>query len=471
MPFNSFEYFIFFLIVFALNWALYKTHKLRIAALLLASWYFYASNNGWLLGLLFVSTAIDYVAGIIIEDTVDLKRRKTALIISLATNLGMLGFFKYSNFFIENARFFAQSIGMEANIPVLEILLPVGISFYTFQSMSYSIDVYQRKLKAERSFMRFAFFVAFFPQLVAGPIVRARYFLHQIPSAPRLTLKGLEAALFLIASGLIKKLVLGDTLGDYADVAFSNPEQAHAVVAWLGVLAFTFQIYFDFSGYTDVAMGCARLLGYRLPPNFRRPYVAVSFSEFWRRWHISLSFWLRDYLYKNLGGNQGGGLATYKNLFLVMLLGGLWHGAAWTFVVWGALHGLFLAIERLLDQVCFKHDFVDKKFERFVRSFFVFIFCALAWIPFRATDFSGLVEIVEALFSFERPLVLTLGMAVAFLIICAGYVTQWFGEVISIKRVYLRSPLLMRAAFLAGSVILVLIFSTRGIEPFIYFRF
>jgi len=402
MPFNSFEYFIFFIIVFLFNWALFKTNKLRIGFLLIASWYFYASNNGWLLALLLASTAIDFVVGIVIEDSPN--KRKLALFISLLSNLGILGFFKYGNFFIDNFASASNTLGLGINTSVLEIMLPVGISFYTFQSMSYSIDVYHAKLKAERSFINFAFFVSFFPQLVAGPIVRARYFIHQIPHKPRLTLHGFEATLFLIASGLIKKIVLADTLGDYANVAFSNPTEAHAIIAWLGLFAFTFQIYFDFSGYTDIAIGCARFLGSRLPPNFRRPYVAVSFSEFWRRWHISLSFCLRDYLYKPLGGNKNGKIATYKNLILVMLLGGLWHGAAWTFVVWGGLHGLFLSIERLTGQGFHKKDLIGKPIERTTRTFIIFFFCALAWLPFRADNFESLLELIEALVRFDGPI-------------------------------------------------------------------
>lgn len=472
MPFNSVEYFLFFSVVFLANWALFKNNTLRIFFLLLASFFFYASNNGWILLLLIGSTALDFYAARYIEDTPSAKAsRKGALTISLVANLGTLAIFKYFNFFIDSALILAQGLGFSASPMAFEIFLPVGISFYTFQSMSYTIDVYQGKLKAERSFLNFAFFVAFFPQLVAGPIVRARYFLHQIPFQPKLSLQGMEAAFYLIASGLIKKLVLGDTLGDYADQAFGQADSAHAVILWLGLLAFTFQIYFDFSGYTDIAIGCARLLGFRLPPNFRRPYVAVSFSEFWRRWHISLSYWLRDYLYKNLGGNRGSLSQTYRNLMIVMILGGLWHGAAWTFVIWGALHGLFLALERFFNQAKTKKDLVGKPFSRFTRSFVIFFFCALAWLPFRATNFGELMDFVQGFIRVDVPLVLTLGHAVAFLIILGGYSAQWLGEVVSFKRLYKRSPFLIRAGFLTGATILTIIFSARGTQPFIYFQF
>ncbi len=471
MPFNSIEYLLFFIAVLCVSWLLVGKPQLRILFLSLASYYFYASNNGWLLVLLLGSTAIDYFAAHRIEATGDTRQRKLWLTASLVTNLGMLGVFKYFNFFIGTAQSGASLLGFDLTLPQSHILLPVGISFYTFQSMSYTIDVYSKKLKAERSFIRFAFFVSFFPQLVAGPIVRARYFLHQIPETPRLSMKAFEASLFLIFTGLFKKMVLGDTLGDYADLAFSSPDTTHAFVAWLGLYAFTFQIYFDFSGYTDIAIGCARLLGFRLPPNFRRPYTATSFSEFWRRWHISLSFWLRDYLYKPLGGNRKGDIRAYANLMITMLLGGLWHGANWTFIIWGGLHGLFLAIEKRLGLAKFSRDYHGKPIQRFFRSFIIFNLIVLTWLPFRATDFSHFIAYTKALFHFEQSLSITLGMLLAICIILGALGAQWFGELKSIKRLVLQQPFILRALFYAGIIILIIVFSARGTEPFIYFRF
>lgn len=474
MPFNSFEYLIFFLVTFVGSLALIRLKHARIVLLLLASWFFYISNNTWVFFILFASIVIDYFVGIYIEDTEDKRARKRLLLASVITNLSVLGFFKYSNFFIDNVKAVAESFGVTAELGVVDILLPVGISFYTFQSMSYSIDVYYREIKAERSFVNFAFYVSFFPQLVAGPIVRARHFLYQIPWQSPLNIHKIETAIFLICTGLIKKFVFADTLGDFSDAAFDSEDALHAFNAWLGLMAFTFQIYFDFSGYTDVAIGCALLFGFRLPPNFKRPYVAVSFSDFWRRWHISLSSWLRDYLYKPLGGNRHGSLMTYRNLILVMLFGGLWHGASWTFVLWGALHGTFLAIERLAG---FAKVSVGKgaqrlsAAERLLRSSVIFLFCALAWLPFRANSFEDLQRLVSSLFNFDAPMSLAVGSYVAIGIMLLGYAAQWLGEKVSFKRLYKRSPLFIKTAFIVLSVLLVIVFSSRGVEPFIYFRF
>lgn len=439
--------------------------RLRILFLLLASYFFYASNNGWILSLLLASTAVDYFAALKIENVVGPRAKKTWLILSMIANLGMLGFFKYYNFFAES--FIAA--GFPAR--TLDIILPVGISFYTFQSMSYTIDVYRGRLKAEKSFLNFAFYVAFFPQLVAGPIVRAKYFLHQVPEKPRLNLRMLEGSLYLVFTGLFKKIVLGDTLGDFAGAAFDDPGSIGAVTAWLGLYAFTFQIYFDFSGYTDIAIGCARLLGYRLPPNFRRPYTAASFSEFWRRWHISLSYWLRDYLYIPLGGGRGSKIFNMRNLMITMLLGGLWHGAAWNFVIWGGIHGLMLAGERAFGMVHMARDFAGRAWVRFIHSFIVFQIVVLTWAPFRATGLENLTDFARSLIRFDHPAVITYGMVIAAMICAGGYGAQWIGERWSLRRFAVRQPVVMKALFYAGITICVVVFSARGSEPFIYFRF
>lgn len=474
MPFNSFEYLIFFLTTFLGSVVLLGKHNVRTLFLLVASWVFYISNNTWVFSLLMLSILIDFYVGMHIEDSNDKQTRKKLLFVSIFSNLSILGFFKYSNFFIGNIVGMFDTLGVAVDIAYLNILLPVGISFYTFQSMSYSIDVYYKEIKAERSFINFAFYVSFFPQLVAGPIVRARYFLYQIPWQSPLNLPKLESAIFLILVGLIKKFVFGDTLGDFSDSAFDSTGPVSAFNAWLGLLAFTFQIYFDFSGYTNVAIGCALLFGFRLPPNFKRPYVAVSFSDFWRRWHISLSSWLRDYLYKPLGGNRYGDLMTYRNLVLVMLLGGLWHGASWNFVLWGALHGGYLAIERLLGQAKVSVGKGKSKMsmaQRFIRSLLVFFFCALAWLPFRAETFSDLIRMLSSLFNFEQEPTVTIGSLVAIAIILGGYIFQWIGDKTSMRKLYKRSPVYIKAGFVVASVITIFVFSSRGTEPFIYFRF
>ncbi len=472
MNFNSPEYILFFLLVLIGSWFMARKPQLRFLFLLLASYYFYASNNGYLLLLIVGSTLVDYMAGLAIEKSERKTTKRSWLIASLVVNLGVLAFFKYTNFLVQSLNTAAQALDYGVSFPLYEIALPVGISFYTFQSMSYTIDVYRGQLKAEKSLLRFSFFVAFFPQLVAGPIVRARYFLHQLDHPPRLGAKGLEAALYLIFFGLFKKIVLADTLGIYADQAFNAPESAHAITAWLGLYAFAFQIYFDFSGYTDIAIGCAGLLGFRLPPNFKRPYTARSFTEFWRRWHISLSFWLRDYLYKPLGGNRKGHIRTYINLMITMLLGGLWHGASWTFLLWGFLHGLFLALERLFGLVRLRHNTRDEKlWQRFLYSMLIFHLVVIAWLPFRAAGWGNLMDMMDALTRVNTGVTITLGMVMAGCIIIGGLGSQWLGETLSFKRYFLRLPVFAKAFIYAGLACLIVVFSARGTQPFVYFQF
>jgi alginate O-acetyltransferase complex protein AlgI len=473
MIFSSFEYLVFFIGTVIVSWMLAGRPQLRILFLLLASYYFYASNNGWLLGLILLSTVIDYAAGLKIDAAADRAARKFWLAASLVANLGILGYFKYANFFAGSVASLGAAIsGHDAGWNAMDIILPVGISFYTFQSMSYTIDVYAGRLAAERSFMRFAFFVAFFPQLVAGPIVRARYFLHQIGEKPTLSPQAFDGALYLIFFGLFKKIVLADTLGVYADGAFAAPDQASALTAWLGLYAFTFQIYFDFSGYTDIALGCARLLGFRLPPNFRRPYTATSFTEFWRRWHISLSFWLRDYLYKPLGGNRKGAARAYANLMITMLLGGLWHGAAWTFVLWGGLHGAILALEKKLGWASLARDYRDRPVARFVRSLVVFQLVVLSWLPFRAQSWETLMEMGHALTRFDgQGAALSYGMIMAIIMMAGGLGVQWMGENVSVKRHFVRFPILVKGLAYGGLCALIVIFAARGAQPFVYFQF
>ncbi len=472
MIFTSFEYLVFFLGTLVAAWLLAGRPQWRILFLLLASYYFYASNNGVLLVIILISTLLDFWLALKIENTDDARRRKQWLIVSMVGNLGFLGFFKYANFFSQSvASLVAASTGHDPGWEPLDIILPVGISFYTFQSMSYTIDVYTRRIAAERSFTRFAFFIAFFPQLVAGPIVRARYFLHQLDHKPALSPQALESALYLIFVGLFKKVVMADTLAGYTDAAFANPAEADALTAWLGLYAFTFQIYFDFSAYTDIALGCARLLGFRLPPNFRRPYTATSFTEFWRRWHMSLSYWLRDYLYKPLGGNRKGPVRTYINLMVTMLLGGLWHGAAWTFVLWGGLHGLFLALEKKLGLARLAHDYKGRPLRRFVRSLVIFQLVVLTWLPFRAESWADMVAMGRALVRFEAPDAITLGMVFAVLIMLWGLFIQWMGEIWTVKRTVLRLPLPVKAAGYAAMAAAIVVFAARGAQPFVYFQF
>jgi alginate O-acetyltransferase complex protein AlgI len=351
--FNSIEYPFFLLVVLFGFWALARRRCARHLMLLGASYFFYGCWNWWYLGLIVFATMVHYVVALALDGTARPARRKVLLAVSVATSLGVLGFFKYSGFFADNANTLLGALGLERWVPHARALLPVGISFYTFQAMSYTIEVYRGALKARRSLLDVALFIAFFPQLVAGPILRASQFIPQLEREPHYDDGRAASGLFRILTGLVKKVIIADTLGvALVDKVFGTPgaasalDEAAPLQILVAVYAYTFQIYCDFSGYSDIAIGTGRLMGFEIPENFNRPYVAVSLRDFWRRWHISLSTWLRDYLYIPLGGSRRGAVRTYWALAVTMLLGGLWHGASWNFVVWGAFHGVLLALTR-----------------------------------------------------------------------------------------------------------------------------
>lgn len=373
MLFNSLDYVVFLALTLAGFWALRrwgperdevgKDEKggrritvrgagLRLAFLFLASCVFYMAWNPTYIVLMLGSTVLDYVVGLNIAANEDPRKRKAWLLVSCAGNLGLLGTFKYYNFFADaTGDALSLVLGRDVHPPLLDVLLPVGISFYTFQTLSYAIDVYRRRLEPTRDFIEFAFYVTFFPQLVAGPIVRAAEFLPQISRPPWLTRERVGHALFLIGLGLAKKLVFADFISvNLVDRVFDDPRAFSSAEVLLGLYGFTLQIYADFSGYTDVARGSGMLFGFDLPENFDRPYQAKSVAEFWRRWHMTLSTWLRDYLYFPLGGSKRGPLRTYFNLWLTIFLIGLWHGASWTFVIYGNLQACAVMLNRFLDQ-------------------------------------------------------------------------------------------------------------------------
>ena len=348
MPFNSVTFAIFLPLTLAIYWSV--PARRRNLVLVVASYVFYGWWDYRFLSLLALSTLVDYTVGRRLAVTDDASRRKRLLLTSVAVNLGVLGTFKYLDFFSASAADALSSIGFEPDTVTLGVILPVGISFYTFQTISYSFDVYRRRIEPTRSLVDFACYVAYFPQLVAGPIERARRLLPQIADYDRRPPSEAErwSAFYLILMGLAKKVVLADGVAGIVDEAFDDPAGASGAALTAGVVAFAVQIYGDFSGYTDIARGVSRLLGIELVVNFTEPYLSRNITEFWRRWHISLSDWLRDYLYIPLGGNRHGVARTYRNLMITMLLGGLWHGASWNFVVWGGLHGGFLVVHRLL---------------------------------------------------------------------------------------------------------------------------
>jgi len=349
MLFNSYAFIAFFAAVLVLYFAVQRNYKWQNFVLLGASYWFYGQWDARFLGLLAASTIIDYFVGRRLHAEVEPGRRRGLLGISLAANLGILGFFKYFNFFAESATDLLGVLGLNADPTTLNIILPVGISFYTFQTLSYTFDIYRRKLEPVGSFTDFALFVAFFPQLVAGPIERASRLLPQIVRPRVVDIRQINAGVFLMLWGYFKKAVIADQMALLVQPVFASHTAYDGAELLIALLAFTVQIYCDFSGYSDIARGVAKILGFDLMINFKLPYFALNPSDFWLRWHVSLSTWLRDYLYIPLGGNRGGTLKTQRNLAITMLLGGLWHGAAWNFIIWGAWHGTLLALYRRFD--------------------------------------------------------------------------------------------------------------------------
>jgi alginate O-acetyltransferase complex protein AlgI len=389
MLFNTPQFFLFLASVLLFFYV--APQPWRKVILLIASYFFYMCWIPRFVLLLAALTAIDYTAARWIARTAASRSRQAALIASLGANLGILGFFKYYNFFAANL---AEILHRNAGSFALSIVLPLGISFHTFQSMSYVIDVYRKEQEPVRNPLDYALFISFFPQLVAGPIVRAREFFADLYAWRKPSAEDLSHGLLLLLLGLVKKVVLADRLAQIANPYFQNPRQYPGMApAWSAVLAFGLQIYFDFSGYSDMAIGMARLFGFHFPVNFLRPYLASSITEFWRRWHISLSRWLRDYLYIPLGGNRHGRLKTYRNLMLTMLLGGLWHGASWNFVVWGGYHGALLGIERAL-----RNQSRPSAAWYLPRALLTFVLVMTGWVFFRTGHFSDALYVLQQMF-------------------------------------------------------------------------
>lgn len=471
MLFTSAQYLFFYIGILILSWLLAPTPKLRLWTILLSSFYFYWSNNGWIIMLLFVCMQIDFVAARMIEGTTSPVKRKLLLFLSMGTNLSMLAFFKYFNFFCGTISDGMTMLGMHHSWNAWNIILPVGISFYTFESMSYTIDVYRGEIKAEKAWSRFALFVAYFPHLIAGPILRPHQFLPQMDSKPKLSAEQLENALFMIAQGLIKKVICADFLANYADKAFNTPAGIDPFTAWLGVFAFTFQIYYDFSGYTDVAIGCARLMGFELPINFNRPYASASITEFWRRWHISLSSWLRDYLYIPLGGSRMKTEAgVLRNLMITMLLGGLWHGAAWHFVLWGFLQGAFLVVERIFKLETNADKPKCDWLSLLARQAGTFALVTFSWMVFRIENMKLFGQLVQSMFSWNAPINLTNGTCVAVAVILLGWALQLFDRD-KFQKAFISLPIPVKGFAYAGLSVAILACTSEVAKPFIYFQF
>ena len=463
------RFIVFFVVVFAVHWAL-RRDGLRKGWLLAASYVFYGAWDWRFLSLIIASTLIDYGVGVLLSGPRSPRQRNACLMLSLIGNLGILGFFKYYNFFIESAVGFTGMLGLPMSASTLSLVLPVGISFYTFQTLSYSIDVYRGRLKATRSLLDLALFVGFFPQLVAGPIVRAADFLPQLRTTRMFSSVQIRASLTLFLLGFIKKACISDNLAPVVDAYFAYPADYSALSAWIAVLFYAVQIYCDFSGYSDMAISsCANLLGYRLCVNFNFPYFAASITEFWRRWHISLSSWLRDYLYIPLGGSRGSRWFTHRNLMLTMLLGGLWHGASWNFVVWGGLHGLALVAHKEWCRVRPGRG-ETSPMARVVGVLLTFYWVCVAWIFFRAADFATAGVVLKAFVLLRSDGTAHLGLNLVWVLPCL-VAAHW-----AAYRDYFVDRLQRIAdwAFAAGYGVVTSLAITivpSSYHPFIYFQF
>ena len=397
MVFNSLTFLLFFTCVILLH-NLPFPWRAKKNILWMASYLFYAAWNPPFVVLLWISTLVDWFAAKAIFRARTSARRRVCLVVSLVVNLGLLGYFKYGGFILENVISFMVSLGVAFHPAAPDIVLPVGISFYTFQSMSYSIDIYRGRMRPWEVFSDFALYVTFFPQLVAGPIVRAADFLPQCLSPRKADGRQMGWGLSLLTLGLFQKVILADTmLAPLVDTVYAQPSAAGFLDAWAANAAFAGQIFFDFSGYSTCAIGAALCLGFVLPDNFRFPYASVGFSDFWRRWHISLSSWLRDYLYIPLGGNRKGTLMAYRNLVITMLLGGLWHGASWMFVIWGGLHGIYLAVERFLRQHLARRLFFQRREVHMAMWLLTVATVCVTWTFFRSRQLSGAFALIAAM--------------------------------------------------------------------------
>jgi D-alanyl-lipoteichoic acid acyltransferase DltB (MBOAT superfamily) len=490
MLFNSLDFIIFFILVLTAL-AIIKNRQFQHLFLLGASYFFFYFSSNYLLSLLIASTVLDFYIAKEIWNTKDVKRKKILLSISLAGNLGLLGFFKYADFAIDQFNILGNHFDLGTSIPFLDLILPIGISFYTFQTISYTVDVYRGHLEPSKSFREFALFVAFFPQLVAGPILRAKDFLPQlrekldnsngISKLRQITIHhaNLKLGITLMAFGFLKKMFFADNIAPLADAALANPIGSESFTIILGTIAFGIQIYGDFSGYSDIAIGVALILGFKIPLNFNKPYFATSPSDFWRRWHISLSTWLRDYLYIPLGGSKKSPNRTYLNLATVMFLGGLWHGASWNFVIWGMLHGAYLAIHKvILDKFpgIKIHPFFKSRFGKIVSILVTQYFVFLAWIPFRVGDTEGILYAIEKYIfvdfltqqTFELISTQKFPILLLILFIILNYLSYKKGNLLEIiANLHLKYWLL----FLFSITISILLFYDGNPENFIYFRF
>ena len=470
MLFPTIEFAIFFALVFPVTWLLNDRNTAKKWFLVAVSYLFYAFWRADFTLILLMSSTVNFGLALLLGRVADGPARLALLWLGISFNLGVLGAFKYYNFFAASAMNFAAGLGWDVRIPFFEVGLPIAISFLTFHALSYIIDVYRRKLAPTRSLVDILFYISFFPHLIAGPIVRARAFLEQTvrKSDPKDIRLGLSV--FLIVGGLFKKVIVANYLStDFVDGVFRSPADYSRLDLLLGMYAYAFQIYCDFSAYTDIAIGVANLLGYRFPQNFNQPYRALTVRDFWRRWHMTLSSWLRDYLYIPLGGNRDGVAATYRNIMLTMALGGLWHGASFNFVIWGVLHGGALVIERMLGMT---GERGRRRPPAVVCWFVTFHFVCLAWVFFRSPTLDGAQTYLGTLFAGEAVWSTSVTPLVACLLV-VGALTQvvpneWFDR---LEIAYDGASTAMKVAVPSVVIFLVALAAPGGVPPFIYFQF
>ena len=457
----------FFFLVFLVYWRLPR-HTQRMGWLLLASAGYYASFNPWFLLLLFASTFVDYVVALRLATTDSPGHRKLLVALSVAANLGVLGYFKYLMLLLHSGQAVAGWLGWVVQVPGWKLALPLGISFYTFEAISYIVDVYRRKIEPFRSLREYMLYILFFPHLLAGPIVRPSHFAPQIRRPKRLSWPRIEAATALFLLGLFKKAVLGDWMASHSDPVFAAPGTFETQALWLGLLAYAVQLYCDFSGYTDMAIALALAFGFRLAPNFRAPYLATSLSDFWKRWHLSLSTWLRDYLFIPLGGSRGGLWMTCRNLMLTMTLGGLWHGATWTYVLWGAYNGVLLSLERLVPLP----RFLSSRWLTPVWTLLTFLALLVGFVLVRSQSLADAGIVYTGLFTpvagkAFSPLdgsmvVFSLGLLVACWLLV---------DSIDLRKLAVKLPAPVAGAGLAAFLLLYLVLLPLQSTGFIYFNF
>ena len=471
MVFNSLTFAVFFAIVLLLH-SLPLSWRAKKVNLLIASYLFYAAWNPPFIILLWISTVVDWWAANRIAQASSPWRRRAWMLTSVTANLGMLGWFKYGEFMLANFQALAAAVGVAYQPPDFDIVLPVGISFYTFATMSYTLDVYLRRAEPTPRLLDFSLFVTFFPHLVAGPIMRPTELVPQFEQPRRASMDQLRFGLALMTLGLFQKVVLADGfLAAPAEQVYDNTMAPGALDAWFGTLAFSGQIFCDFAGYSTTAIGAAMCLGFAMPDNFRFPYAAVGFSDFWRRWHITLSSWLRDYLYIPLGGNRKGEARTYASLMTTMLLGGLWHGANWTFVVWGGLHGLYLSVERWLRSRF--AGWSPGPLALFGLGLLTYFLVNITWVFFRAATFTKAWEVLRGMFGFAvdaKPILAGVHLIAVGVIVGGIVATHWLMRRRTLESLVARTPALVLTLVWALMAFAILIEQGTG-NAFIYFQF